>query len=133
MATTAGAFLLISTPKRKSKQPTPLQLEEGSAVLVERHILGDEHRLLVVGNQVVAAAKGETVWIVGDGKHTVVELINLQINSDPRRGTAEECPLNPVRVDSAVELELTRQKLSAKADSGGRATGIYSEQWQRCF
>jgi cyanophycin synthetase len=83
--------------------------------LVERHILGDEHRLLVVGNRVVAAAKGETVWIVGDGKHSVTELIGLQINSDPRRGTAEECPLNPVRVDSAVELELTRQKLSAKA------------------
>jgi cyanophycin synthetase len=90
-------------------------VEEGSAVLVERHILGDEHRLLVVGNRVVAAAKGETVWVLGDGKHNVTELINLQINSDPRRGTAEECPLNPVRVDSAVELELTRQKLSAKA------------------
>jgi cyanophycin synthetase len=57
---------------------------EGSDVLVERHILGDEHRLLVVGGKVVAANKGETASIVGDGIHTVEELIEIQINSDPR-------------------------------------------------
>ena len=90
-------------------------INEGSEVLVERHIIGDEHRLLVVGNKVVAAAKGETVWITGDGKHTVFELIQVQINSDPRRGTAEEHPLNPVRIDSAVELELARQKLTGSS------------------
>ena len=109
-----GVFINLYT-QEEVEAAYAVAVEEGSAVLVERHILGDEHRLLVVGNRVVAAAKGETVWIVGDGKHSVTELIGLQINSDPRRGTAEECPLNPVRVDSAVELELTRQKLSAKA------------------
>ena len=81
--------------------------------MVERHILGDEHRLLVVGDKVVAAAKGEAVWVIGDGQHTVLELIELQINSDPRRGKTEECPLNPVRIDSAVELDLARQELTA--------------------
>ena len=40
------------------------------------------------------------------------ELIDIQINSDPRRGTSEEHPLNPARIDSAVELELARQKLT---------------------
>jgi cyanophycin synthetase len=55
----------------------------GSEVLVERYILGDEHRLLVVGNHLVAATKGETVSVIGDGVHTVSELIELQINSDP--------------------------------------------------
>lgn len=109
-----GVFINLYT-QTEVEAAYAVAIQEGSAVLVERHILGDEHRLLVVGNQVVAAAKGETVWIIGDGKHTVTELIDIQINSDPRRGTAEECPLNPVRVDSAVELELTRQKLSAKA------------------
>ena len=94
------------------RQAYAVAIEEGSEVLVERHIVGDEHRLLVVGNKVVAAAKGETVWVTGDGKHTVHELIQIQINSDPRRGTAEEHPLNPVRIDSAVELELARQKLT---------------------
>ena len=41
---------------------------EGSDVIVERFIRGKEHRLLVVGGKVVAAARGETViWVTGDG------------------------------------------------------------------
>ena len=31
-------------------------------VMVERFIRGSEHRLLVVGGQVVAAARGEVIW-----------------------------------------------------------------------
>ncbi|OYY19391.1 MAG: cyanophycin synthetase [Polynucleobacter sp. 24-46-87] len=106
-----GVFINLYT-QQEIEAAYAVAIEEGSEVLVERHIIGDEHRLLVVGNKVVAAAKGETVWITGDGKHSVLELIQIQINSDPRRGTTEECPLNPVRIDSAVELELARQKLA---------------------
>ena len=106
-----GVFINLYT-QQEIEAAYAVAIDEGSEVLVERHIIGDEHRLLVVGNKVVAAAKGETVWVTGDGKHTVYELIQIQINSDPRRGTAEEHPLNPVRIDSAVELELARQKLT---------------------
>ena len=106
-----GVFINLYT-QQEIEAAYAVAIDEGSEVLVERHIVGDEHRLLVVGNKVVAAAKGETVWVTGDGKHTVHELIQIQINSDPRRGTAEEHPLNPVRIDSAVELELARQKLT---------------------
>jgi cyanophycin synthetase len=90
---------------------------EGSEVLVERFIPGDEHRLLVVGGQVVAAAKGETACVIGDGVSTVVQLIDSQINTDPRRGTTEDFPLNVVRIeeDPAVGLELARQGLSGDA------------------
>ena len=106
-----GVFINLYT-QQEIEAAYAVAIDEGSEVLVERHIVGDEHRLLVVGNKVVAAAKGETVWVIGDGKHTVHELIQIQINSDPRRGTAEEHPLNPVRIDSAVELELARQQLT---------------------
>ena len=106
-----GVFINLYTQK-EIEAAYAVAIDEGSEVLVERHIVGDEHRLLVVGNKVVAAAKGETVWVTGDGKHTIRELIQIQINSDPRRGTAEEHPLNPVRIDSAVELELARQQLT---------------------
>lgn len=109
-----GVFINLYT-QQEIEAAYAVAINEGSEVLVERHIIGDEHRLLVVGNKVVAAAKGETVWVTGDGKHTVLELIQIQINSDPRRGTSEEHPLNPVRIDSAVELELARQKLSASS------------------
>ena len=106
-----GVFINLYT-QAEIEAAYAVAIEEGSEELVERHIVGDEHRVLVVGNKVVAAAKGESVWVTGDGKHSVRELIDIQINSDPRRGTSEEHPLNPARIDSAVELELTRQKLT---------------------
>ena len=90
--------------------------EEGdsSAVLVERFIPGNEHRLLVVGSKVVAAAKGESLWVVGDGTSTVTQLCDSQINIDPRRGNSEEFPLSPVvpAESDEVKLDLQRQGLT---------------------
>ncbi len=90
---------------------------EGSKVMVERYIPGSEHRLLVVGSKVIAAARGEVVSITGNGISTVAELIDAQLNSDPRRGYEEEYPLEliDVRSNRAVQLELQRQGLDADA------------------
>jgi len=90
---------------------------EGSDVMVERFIPGDEHRLLVVDGKVVAAARGEVVSITGNGRSTVRELIDSQLNSDPRRGYEEEYPLEIIDVatDAKVQLELKRQDLDADA------------------
>jgi cyanophycin synthetase len=84
-------------------------------VIVERYIEGEEHRLLVVGDRVVAAAKGELATIVGDGRSTVAELIESQINSDPRRGVEQDYPLDKIRLDRQPHavLELQRQGLNA--------------------
>ncbi|WP_025918233.1 cyanophycin synthetase [Herminiimonas sp. CN] len=91
--------------------------QEGSEVIVERFVAGNEHRLLVVGGRMVAAARGETASVIGDGKASITQLINDQINSDPRRGTTEDHPLNLVLVDEdpAVRLELSRQGFSPDA------------------
>jgi cyanophycin synthetase len=88
-----------------------LALQHGSDVIVERFVPGNEHRVLVVGGRVVAAARGETAWVVGDGRSTVTQLIDSQLNADPRRGPNEEFPLNTILVeeDAAVMLELSRQ------------------------
>jgi len=88
-----------------------LAVDEGSEVLVERFVRGNEHRLLVVAGRVAAAARGESASVLGDGCSSIVELIDSQINIDPRRGTTEDYPLNVVRVedDAAVRLEITRQ------------------------
>jgi cyanophycin synthetase len=86
-------------------------IEQGSGVIVERFIRGSEHRLLVVGGKLVAAARGEMAAVVGDGKSTINELIDLQINSDPRRGAAEEFPLDVILLaDNQMALhEVERQ------------------------
>ena len=83
--------------------------EEGSGVIVERFLLGAEHRLLVVGGRIAAAAKGQAASVTGDGRSTVRELVDQQLNSDPRRGETEDFPLNPVRLNSTVRLDLARQ------------------------
>ena len=90
---------------------------EGSDVMVERFIRGHEHRLLVVGGQVVAAARGEIITVTGDGTSTVAQLIESQLNSDPRRGAEEEFPLDVIDIatDAKLQLELKRQELDAAA------------------
>lgn len=107
-----GVFINLDT-QQEVEAAYAVAVDEGSGVLVERFILGNEHRLLVVGGKLAAAAKGQTASVTGDGKHTVQELIDIQINSDPRRGRGEEQPLNPVRIDSAARLELKRQGFEA--------------------
>ncbi|WP_313168042.1 cyanophycin synthetase [Massilia oculi] len=90
---------------------------ESKSVLVERYVTGNEHRLLVVGRKVVAAARGESVWVTGDGRQNVAELCETQINIDPRRGESEEFPLSPVKPRESEEnqLQLQRQGLSPES------------------
>ena len=89
--------------------------KEGSEVLIERYVRGDEHRVLVVGDRMVAATRGETACITGDGSSTVEQLIDSQINTDPRRGLAEGFPLDLIRLHTPRGemslLEIQRQGL----------------------
>ncbi len=72
--------------------------EESSDIVVERHIHGCDHRLLVVGNRVVAAARREPPQVIGDGVHTIAELVE-QVNADPRRGEHHGTVLSRIRLD----------------------------------
>ena len=86
-------------------------LDEGSGIMVERFVRGNSHRLLVVGKLVVAATRDKMLTVIGDGRATIAELVDSQINSDPRCGVEEEFPLEPlVLAESAIALlELERQ------------------------
>ncbi|WP_426190661.1 cyanophycin synthetase [Massilia sp. DWR3-1-1] len=88
---------------------------DSSSVIVERFITGDEHRILVVGKHVVAVARGESLWVVGDGVSDIIALVDSQINTDPRRGSGEDAPLNALAPQHGAEiiLELQRQGLTA--------------------
>lgn len=91
--------------------------EEGSDVMVERFILGDEHRLLIVGGKLVAATKGEIATVIGDGVSNITQLIDAQINSDPRRGEHEDFPLSLITYegDPTVLLVLERQGMTPES------------------
>jgi cyanophycin synthetase len=89
----------------------------GSEVMVERFVRGNEHRLLVVGGRVVAAARGEAAWVTGDGHLSVTQLVDAQLNTNPRRGVGEDFPLSRINTvtDGAIVLDLQRQGLSPEA------------------
>ena len=107
-----GVFTNI-TSREEIAAAWEVAVDEGSGVLVERFIPGQEHRLLVVGGKVVAVARGEVASVTGDGTSTISELVESQINTDPRRGSTEDHPLNFIRIDSSARLELKRQGYDA--------------------
>ena len=107
-----GVSLDLSNRKDVEDAYALAHLKGGGSVIVEQFINGNEHRLLVVGKHVVAAARGETAWVTGDGQSSIVQLIESQINSDPRRGTGEDAPLNVLQLlgdDPEIRLEIERQ------------------------
>ncbi|WP_153132906.1 cyanophycin synthetase [Dechloromonas hortensis] len=107
-----GVFIDLTTKEEVAKAYA-IAVEEGSGVLVERSIQGIEHRLLVVGGKLVAANRSDLITVIGDGKSTVQQLIDSQVNIDPRRGTTELHPLSIIRIDTAARIELERQGLNA--------------------
>jgi cyanophycin synthetase len=79
-------------------------------VLVERYIEGDDYRLLVVNGRMVAAARRDPASVMGDGRHTVAELVE-EVNRDPRRRPGHSSTLTRIRLDEAAELVLQQQGL----------------------
>jgi cyanophycin synthetase len=74
------------------------------AVIVETFVSGSDYRVLVIGGRMVAIAERVPAHVIGDGEHTVAELVDLT-NQDPRRGIGHEKVLTRLRVDpTAVDL-----------------------------
>ena len=76
------------------------------AVLVESFITGMDHRMLVVDNKLVAVAKRVPGHVVGDGKSSIEELVDV-INQDPRRGIGHEKVLTQLEFDKAADQHMT--------------------------
>ena len=77
-------------------------------VIVERYITGHDYRILVVGDQMVAAARREPPQVTGDGVHSIAQLIE-QVNKDPRRGDGHATSLTKIRVDDIARAVLDKQ------------------------
>ncbi|WP_371194005.1 cyanophycin synthetase [Glaciecola sp. SC05] len=79
------------------------------AVLVESFITGYDHRMLVVNNELVAVAKRVPGHVVGDGIHSIKQLVDI-VNQDPRRGVGHE------KVLTRLELDTQAQRLMEEAE-----------------
>ena len=82
--------------------------EYGRSVLVEQFIRGQDHRVLVVGDQVVAVARRVPAQVIGDGEHTIRELVDIA-NQDPRRGDGHLKPLTRLKLDAGAMAVLAKQ------------------------
>ncbi len=74
------------------------------SVLAESFVRGYDHRMLVINNELIAVAKRVPGHVVGDGKSTIAELVEI-VNADPRRGIGHE------KVLTRLELDVQAQRL----------------------
>jgi len=79
--------------------------ECGAEVMVERFIPGHDFRLLVVGDQLAAAARRDPPHVIGDGVRTIRELVD-EVNADPRRGDGHATALTKIRLDEIAVAQL---------------------------
>ncbi|WEN16194.1 cyanophycin synthetase [Rhodanobacter sp. AS-Z3] len=113
--------------------------EHSRSVIVENFLSGDDHRLLVVNNELVAATRRTPGHVVGDGEHTITQLVD-GVNADPRRGVGHEKVLTRLVLDAQAGMMMERVGYNAtsvpKADeivylrstanlsTGGTATDV---------
>src|ERR1700741_2326223 len=88
--------------------------EHSRSVIVETFLEGDDHRLLVVNGELVAATRRTPGHVVGDAEHTVEELIEI-VNQDPRRGVGHEKVLTRLELDAQAHKMLEKARLTPRS------------------
>ena len=91
-----------------------LRQSRSGDVVVESYITGNDYRVLVIGGKLAAVAERVPASVIGDGEHTIRELVDAT-NADPRRGIGHE-------------KVLTKIKLDENADAGPRGPGPHARQ-----
>jgi cyanophycin synthetase len=116
--------------------------DNSGGVIVESYIKGEDHRLLVVGGKLIAAARRRPAHVTGDGTSTIQALID-SANADPRRGVGHENVLTQIHVDKQTHRmleqagltldsvpgdgEMVFLKSTANISTGGTATDLTDE------
>ncbi|MFZ4723208.1 MAG: cyanophycin synthetase [Phycisphaerales bacterium] len=106
-----GKGVTVNVDRREVMEVAYRAASEIGPVLVERCLPGNDFRMLVVGDRLVAAARRDPPFVTGDGLHTVRELV-AKVNEDPRRGEGHATTLTKIRLD---EIACTRLQLQGLA------------------
>ena len=94
------------------RQAFHLAREHSRSVIIETFVSGDDHRLLVVNGDLVAATRRTPGHVVGDGVRSVAALVEV-VNADPRRGVGHEKVLTRLEVDDQARMMLARVAYTA--------------------
>jgi cyanophycin synthetase len=83
-------------------------------VMVEKYLPGNDFRMLVVGDKLIAAARRDPPHVIGDGVNTVRQLVD-KVNADPRRGEGHATSLTKIRFDDIAIARLDVQGLKPES------------------
>ena len=108
-----GVTTNLST-KEQVVRAYEIAYEESSSVIVEKYIPGCDYRLLVIGGKLIAAARREPANVIGDGSHSIQQLIDI-VNQDPRRGEHHGTVLSKIHVNDAAMVVLKEQGFTAES------------------
>ena len=86
-------------------------LKEDKDILIEEFIEGTEYRFFVIEGKTEAVLLRVPANVVGDGKHTIRELVEIK-NSNPLRGDAKKTPLKKIELGEIEKLQLAEQGLN---------------------
>src|SRR6187402_2301402 len=86
--------------------------EHSRSVIVETFLLGDDHRLLVINGELIAATRRTPGHVVGDGRQTIAQLVDV-VNQDPRRGVGHEKVLTQIQLDREAAMMMERKGYTA--------------------
>ncbi|WP_395750816.1 cyanophycin synthetase [Prosthecobacter sp.] len=106
-----GVFINLTT-KEQVDSAFQTAATEGDGVMVERFIPGNDHRLLVVGGELIAASRGDHAVVTGNGRDSIGVLVDTQLNTNPLRGVSDFCPWSKIDTeewDPAILSELEKQ------------------------
>ncbi|MEO8011448.1 MAG: Mur ligase family protein, partial [Dokdonella sp.] len=88
--------------------------EISRSVIVENFLSGDDHRLLVVNGELVAATRRTPGHVIGDGRSTIAQLVEI-VNQDPRRGIGHEKVLTRLELDAQAVMMMERVNYTAES------------------
>ena len=100
------------TSEEQVRQAYRVAIEFRDDILVEKYLPGHDYRLLVIGDKLIAAARRDPPLVIGDGTHTVRELVDI-VNRDPRRSDGHATSLTKIRFDEIALARLAEQGYDA--------------------
>jgi cyanophycin synthetase len=109
-----GKGVTVNIVDREHLEVAYAAAAEIGEVMVEKFLPGSDYRLLVVGNQLIAAARRDPPHVSGDGLHSVRELVE-QVNADPKRGDGHATSLTKIRFDDIAVARLAMQDLTPES------------------
>lgn len=88
-----------------------IAFREDKEIMVEDYLLGTEYRFFVLGDQTLAVLLRVPANVIGDGVHTVAELVAAK-NDHPLRGDGSRTPLKKIALGDIEQLQLKEQGLT---------------------